>query len=246
MENKNQVAIVTGAAKGIGKGIALALAKEGIKVVVSDLKVEECQVVVEEIKALGGEASAVACDVSKKEDVDAMVAKAVSEFGSLNIMVNNAGIFPFVPFMDMSEENWDQVIDVNLKSIFLTSQAAAKVMPEGGKIVNISSIAAYVGFSGLTHYCASKGGVNGMIRALAIELAPKKINVNNVAPGAIETPGATGAQTEEMKKGTISVIPAGRMGLPEDIANAVVFLASDKADYITGQTLVVDGGYILR
>lgn len=246
MENKNQVAVVTGAAKGIGKEIALALAKEGIKVVVSDLKVEECQVVVEEIKALGGEASAVACDVSKKEDVDAMVSKTISDFGSLNILVNNAGIFPFIPFMDMTEENWDKVIDVNLKSIFLTSQAAAKVMPEGGKIVNISSIAAYVGFSGLTHYCASKGGVNGMIRALAIELAPKKINVNNVAPGAIETPGATGAQTEEMKKGTISVIPAGRMGLPEDIANAVVFLASDKADYITGQTLVVDGGYILR
>jgi 3-oxoacyl-[acyl-carrier protein] reductase len=243
---ENKVAIVTGAAKGIGRGIALAMAKDGAKVVVSDLNDAECLEVVAEIEKLGGEAIAVKCDVSIKAEVDELISAAMTKFGQLDIMANNAGIYPFKPFEEITEEGWDKVMAVNLKSVFLTSQAAIKVMKPGSKIVNISSIAAYVGFGGLVHYCASKGGINGMIRALALELAAKKINVNNVAPGAIETPGATGAQTEEMKKGTISVIPAGRMGLPEDIANAVVFLASDRADYITGQTLVVDGGYILR
>lgn len=243
---KDKVAIVTGAAKGIGRGIALVMAQEGAKVVVSDLNEAECLEVVAEIEKLGGEAIAVKCDVSIKAEVDALISAAMTKFGQLDIMANNAGIYPFKPFEEITEEGWDKVMAVNLKSVFLTSQASAKVMKPGSKIVNISSIAAYVGFGGLVHYCASKGGMNGMTRALALELATKKINVNNVAPGAIETPGATGAQTEEMKKGTIAVIPAGRMGVPEDIANAVVFLASDKAGYITGQTLVVDGGYILR
>ncbi len=243
---KDKVAIVTGAAKGIGRGIALVLAQEGANVIVSDMDQAGCLEVVAEIKKLGGEAMAVKCDVSVKAEVDELIFAAVNKFGQLDILANNAGIFPFISFEQMTEENWEKVIDVNLKSIFLTSQAAVKVMKPGSKIVNISSIAAYVGFGGLVHYCASKGGMNGMTRALALELATKKINVNNVAPGAIETPSATGAQTDEMKKGTIAVIPAGRMGVPEDIANAVAFLASDKADYITGQTLVVDGGYILR
>ncbi len=242
----NKVAIVTGAAKGIGRGIALTLAKEGAKVIVSDIDQSGCQEVVREIEKLGGEAMAVKCDVSIKAEIDELILAAINKFNQLDILANNAGIFPFISFEQMTEENWDKVIDVNLKSVFLTSQAAVKVMKPGSKIVNISSIAAYVGFGSLVHYCASKGGLNSMTRALALELAAKKINVNNVAPGAIETPGATGAQTEEMKQGTIATIPVGRMGLPEDIANAVVFLASDKADYITGQTLVVDGGYILR
>jgi len=243
---KDKVAIVTGAAKGIGRGIALALAKEGALVVVSDLNDAECLDVVAEIEKLGSEGIAVKCDVSQKADVDELISAAMTKWGRLDILANNAGIYPFKPFEEITEEGWDKVINVNLKSVFLTSQAAVKVMKPGSKIVNISSIAAFVGFAGLTHYCATKGGLNGLIRALALELAPKKINVNNVAPGAIETPGATGAQTEEMKKATIATIPAGRMGQPEDIANAVVFLASDRADYITGQTLVVDGGYILR
>lgn len=242
---QNKIAIVTGAGRGIGRGIALALAKEGAKVVVSDLNESDCISVVAEIEKLGSEGIAVKCDVSIKAEVDDLIAAAVTKFGQLDIMANNAGIYPFVPFENMTEENWDKVMSVNLKSVFLTSQAASKVMKPGSKIVNISSIAAFVGFSGLAHYCASKGGVNGLIRPLALELAAKKINVNNVAPGCIETPGASGG-TEEMTKQTIAMIPAGRMGQPEDIANAVVFLASDMADYITGQTLVVDGGYILR
>ena len=246
MQTKEKVVIVTGAGKGIGRGIAHTFAKDGYSVVVSDINYEECLTVVSEIEALGKKAIAVKCDVSLKAEVENLVAETMKEFSRLDVLVNNAGIFPFIPFMEMTEENWDKVIDVNLKSIFLCSQEAVKNMKEGGKIVNISSIAGSVGFSGLTHYCASKGGLNGMIRALALELAEKKINVNNVAPGAIETPGVTGALSEEARQQYISIIPAARMGQPEDIAAATLFLASDGADYITGQTLVVDGGFILR
>lgn len=246
MSLKNKTAIVTGARRGIGKGIALALAKEGCNVVVSDIDEKDCEAVAEEARKLGPKALAVRCDVSKKEDVEKLFAKAVEEFGQLDILVNNAGIFPFVPFAQMKEEDWDKVMDVNLKSIFLCSKEAAKILPEGGRIVNISSIAAFVGFEGLVHYCATKGAINSMIRALALELAPKKITVNAVAPGAIVTPGASVATTEESKKQTIATIPLSRMGEPKDIANAVVFLASEKAGYITGQTIIVDGGWTLR
>ncbi len=246
MDKNEKVVIVTGAGKGIGRGIAHIFAKNGYKVIVSDINLEECLNVVKEIEDLGNEALAVKCDVSLKSEVENLFKETVVKFGRLDVLVNNAGIFPFVPFEQMTEENWDKVIDVNLKSIFLCSQEAVKNMKEGGKIVNISSIAASVGFSGLVHYCASKGGLNGMIRALALELAEKKININNVAPGAIETPGATGALDEEAKKQSIAGIPIGRLGRPEDIANAVLFLASDRADYITGQTLIVDGGFILK
>ena len=158
--------------------------------------------------------------------------------------MNNAGIYPFKAFEQMTEQDWDKVMSVNAKSVFLCSQSAAKEMKQGGKIVDISSIASFVGFEGLTHYCASKGAINATIRAMALELAPKKINVNAVAPGAIDTPGAK--SPAEQQKQTISIIPWQRMGQPEDIANAVVFLASDRADYITGQVLIVDGGWTLR
>ena len=247
MDLKDKIAIVTGAGRGIGRGTALALADAGANVVVSDINLEDCEKVVEEISKKGGQALAVKCDVSSKVEVDEMITKTTEKFGQLDILVNNAGIFPFKAFEEMTEEDWDKVLDVNLKSIFLCSQAAAKIMEEGGKIVNISSIAAFVGFEGLVHYCASKGGINAMIRALALELAKKKINVNAIAPGSIDTPGASqSSQDEEMKKQTLANIPLGRIGKPEDIANAVVFLASDKANYITGQTIIVDGGWTLR
>ncbi len=246
MENLEKVVIVTGAAKGIGRGIAHTFAKDGYNVVVSDIDHEECLKVVSEIEGMEKKAIAISCDVSVKSEVDAMIAATIEKFGRIDVLVNNAGIFPFQPFTEMSEADWDKVIDVNLKSIFLCTQASLKHMKEGSKIVNISSIAGAIGFSGLTHYCGSKAGLDGMIRALAIELAEKKINVNNVAPGAIETPGATGALDEETKKQYIATIPAGRMGTPEDIAAATLFLASDGADYITGQTLIVDGGFVLR
>jgi 3-oxoacyl-[acyl-carrier protein] reductase len=242
---KNKTAIVTGGRQGIGQGIVLALAKEGCNVVVADIILEDCKKVVAEIEKIGVRGLAIKCDVSKKEEVDALIAKTIEKFGKLDILVNNAGIYPFVPFAEMKESDWDKVMNVNLKSVFLCSQRAAQEMKQGGKIVNISSIAAFVGFEGLTHYCASKGGINAMIRALALELAPKKINVNAVAPGAIDTPGASGSSAEQTKQ-TICAIPWARMGVPEDIANAVVFLASEKADYITGQTIIVDGGWTLR
>jgi len=238
MHLQNKIAVVTGAARGIGRGIADEFLKQGAKVVYSDLAEPE--------NMPAENAVFVACDVSNSEQVKNLIKQAKEKFGGLDILVNNAGVYPFKSFLEMSEEEWDKVIDINLKSVFLCSQAAAKVMPVGGKIISISSIAAFVGFAGLTHYCASKGGINAMVRAMALELAPKKINVNAVAPGAIDTPGASGTSNKEAVKQTIAAIPWGRMGQPQDIANAVVFLASDKADYITGQTIIVDGGWTLR
>ena len=243
---KNKTAIITGAGQGIGYGIALALAKEGCNVVVSDINQATCDKAAQDFSGMGVKALGIKCDVSNKAEVDNLVAKTIENFGQLDILVNNAGIYPFKPFGQMTEADWDRVMDVNLKSIFLCSQASINVMKAGSKIVNISSIAAFVGFEGLTHYCASKGGVSSFTRALALELAPKKININAVAPGAVDTPGATGSSSEEVKKQTVAAIPLGRMGLAEDIANAVVFLASEKADYIVGQTIIVDGGWTLR
>lgn len=241
---KNQVALVTGAGMGIGRGIALSLAKEGYSVAIADINEAALETVAKEITALGSKVLVIKCDVSNKISVDEMVTKTVTELGSLNVVVNNAGIYPFKPFIDITEADWDKVMSVNLKSVFLCSQAASKVMSTGGRIINISSIASLVGFSGLAHYCASKGGINSMTRVLALELAEKQITVNAIAPGAIETPGAS--SNEDVKKQTLMMIPLSRMGQPEDIAGAVVFLASSSASYITGQTIVVDGGWTLR
>lgn len=244
---ENKIAIVTGAAKGIGYGIALDLAKNGASVVLADFDQATNEKSAQEIaEKTGAKTLAVVCDVSKKEDIDNLIKTAMEKFGAVDILVNNAGVYPFKPFLEMEESDWDKVIDINLKSVFLASQAAAKVMKDGSKIVDISSVASLIGFEGLTHYCASKGGINGMIRAMALELASKKINVNAVAPGAIQTPGAGGAQTGDALKQTLSVIPWNRMGQPADIAGAVTFLASPAADYITGQVIVVDGGWTLR
>lgn len=244
MKLQNKIAIVTGSGQGIGLGIAKVLAQEGCNVVVSDISLETCDNAVAKIRELGGEAFGVVCNVSNKKDVENLVKIAIEKFGHLDILVNNAGIYPTIPFLDMTEIDWDRVMDVNLKGTFLCSQASARVMKEGSKIINISSIAASMAFNGLTHYCASKGGVNSFTKALALELSSKKINVNAVAPGAIETPGAK--MNDEVKTGILKLIPANRMGKPEDIANAVAFLASDDADYITGQIITVDGGWTLR
>lgn len=243
---KNKIAIVTGARQGIGYGIALAFAKEGCQVVVSDIDLKDCEKVVKEIEVLGVQGLAVQCDVANKKEVERLVSETMKKFNRLDILVNNAGIFPFVPFLEMTENDWQKVLDINLKGAFFCAQAAAKVMKPNSKIINISSIAAFIGFEGLTHYCASKGGMNGMIRAMAIELAPKKINVNAIAPGAINTPGLKAISNDEVVKQTIAAIPWARMGTPDDIAQTAVFLASDKADYITGQIIIVDGGFTLR
>lgn len=241
---KGKTAIVTGGGQGIGRGIVQVLSKEGAEVIVADLNLANAEKTAAEINEGGGRAVATKCDVSQKSEVDAMIEATISHFGKVDILVNNAGIYPFKPFLEMTEDDWDKVVAINLKGSFLCTQAAALKMAEGSKIVTISSVAGFIGFEGLAHYCATKGGINASIRAIALELAKKKININAVAPGAIETPGAT--STDEIKNQTVAMIPAARMGQPEDIANAVAFLASDKADYITGQTLIVDGGWTLR
>ncbi len=243
---ENKIALITGARQGIGKAITLALAKEGARVVISDLNLEDCQKVVTEIEGLGGKALAVKCDVSQKTEVEALIEQTVAKFGGLDILVNNAGIFPFVPFVNMSEADWDKVINVNLKSVFFTSQAAIKIMKPGARIINISSIAGSVAFSGLVHYCTSKGGINSFTRALALELAPQQITVNAIAPGATETPGASQGLNDDAKKQTVAAIPLGRMGSADDIAQGVLYLASDKASYVTGQIITIDGGWTLR
>jgi NAD(P)-dependent dehydrogenase (short-subunit alcohol dehydrogenase family) len=240
---REKSAIITGAGQGIGEGIARILAKKGAKIVVADLNLANAQKVATKIIENGGQALAIECDVSQKSSIDQMITETLAKYGKVDILVNNAGIYPPKPFLEMTENDWDKVIAINLKGSFLCSQAAAQKMSEGGKIVTISSIAAFIGFPGLVHYCASKGGADASIRAMALELAQKKININAIAPGAIETPGAI--STDEIKNQTIAKIPLARMGQPEDIANAVAFLASEKADYITGQTLIVDGGWTL-
>lgn len=244
MSNQNKVAIITGARQGIGFGIALDLAQSGYNVVISDIDQIASENAANQIQVEGIRAIGIAADVSNKTQVDNLIAKTLEEFGQIDVLVNNAGIYPFKAFQDLEEADWDKVIDINLKGIFLTSQAVSKVLPVGGRIITISSIASIVGFQGLTHYCTSKGGVNGFTRALALELASKQITVNAVAPGAIETPGAQ--MSEEAKQQTMPNIPLQRIGKPEDIAHAVTFLASEKASYITGQVLVVDGGWVLK
>lgn len=237
MRLQNKVAIVTGASRGIGRGIADEFIKQGAKVVYSDLAPAE--------NLPAENAAFIACDVSNAGQVNNLIQQAKERFGGLDILVNNAGIYPFKPFLEISEAEWDKVISVNLRSIFLCSQAAAKIMSGGGKIISVSSIAAFIGFAGLTHYCASKGGINALTRAIALELAAKKINVNAIAPGYIDTPG-TATADEKIKQQTLTAIPWGRMGQPQDIAQAAVFLASAEADYITGQTIVVDGGWTIQ
>lgn len=246
MKSNNRVAVVTGGAMGIGLGIAKKLAKEKYNVVVADIKLDQCQKVVKQLERLKIEALAVKCDVSKKTDVVNLFSQTIKKFARVDVLVNNAGVYPFVPFAKMGEKDWDKVIDINVKGVFLCAKEAAKRMKNGGRIVNISSIASIIGFEGLTHYCASKGAVNGFTRALALELAPQNILVNSVAPGAIKTPGATGSIDSKAQKQMIAAVPLARWGEPEDIAGAVAFLASDDAKYITGQTIVVDGGWVLR
>jgi 3-oxoacyl-[acyl-carrier protein] reductase len=244
MKLKNKVAIVTGAGQGIGKEIALSLAREGAKVVVSDIT-DKIYDVVKEIEGLGSQALAIKTDVSNSKQTEELAKNTIEKFGRVDILVNNAGIFPFKSFLEMKEEDWDKVLNVNLKGVFNCTKAVTPMMVKQkyGKIVNIASIAGTrVGYLGLTHYCASKAGIAGFTKALALELSSYKINVNAIAPGEIETPGATGAMDEKTRKGFIESVPLKRFGQPIDIANLAVFLASDESSYITGECIVVDGG----
>lgn len=249
MKLKNKIAIVTGSRRGIGRAIALELAREGAKIVVSDIDLKGCQKVCDEIKKIGSDAIAVKCDVSKKRDVDTMVKRTIQKFKRIDILVNNAGVFLGKPFVQMTEKDWDFVLDINLKGVFLCTNAVAKQMvkQKEGKIISIASVAGRVGFMNSSAYCASKAGIINLTRELAMELASYNINVNAVAPGVIAT-----KMTENMlkdkktKKFLLANTPLARVGQPEEIGKAVAFLASDDSNFMTGHTLVVDGGWLIH
>ncbi|MBL7150396.1 3-oxoacyl-ACP reductase FabG [Candidatus Microgenomates bacterium] len=245
----NKKALVTGASRGIGKGIALALAVQGADVAINyRSNSAEAQTAVEEIKKMSRDAFSVQTDVSNSEQVKKMFEQVRQKWGRLDILVNNAGILSFAPFEEISEKQWDAIINVNLKGQFLCSQQAVKLMKKGSKIINIASIASGgvgVGFANIAHYTASKGGIVALTENMALDLANKGINVNAIAPGIIETDMTKDMLTDEKsKQGLMTRIPRGRAGKPEDIGAAAAFLASDEADYITGIVLYVDGGYL--
>jgi len=245
-----KVALVTGARRGMGKAHALALARQGAQVAVTDVDEKECEVVVEEIKKSGGEAAAFRLDVSEGREVDSVFGETIKKFGRLDILVNNAGIYFSKPALLLSEEDWDKMLSVNLKGQFLCAQRAAREMAKNkwGRIINIASVASGqtgVGIAGGAHYTASKGGIIGMSETLAIEWAPLGITVNVIGPGAIDTPMVGAAQIPKAAfDAMISRIPLNRMGRPEEISATVVFLASDEASYVTGATFFVDGGWL--
>ena len=250
MDLKDKVAIITGARRGMGKSHALTLARAGAKVVVADISKEDCEKVVDEITKAGGKAMAVKCDVTKKEEADEMVEKAIEKFGKVDILVNNAGICQFKPFFELTEEEWDRTLDINLKGYFLCAQAAAKEMAKqkSGVIINIASVAMGqqgIGFPNIVHYCASKGGIVGMTEALAVELAPYNIRVNAISPGMIETPMIDPVkQDPKIMEAMLARVPMRRVGKPEEVSNLVLFLASDVSSYMTGSTVVIDGGWL--
>ena len=248
---EGKVAIVTGSDRGIGRGIAFSLAKEGCKVVVnSHEKNKNGEEVVSEIKKSGSDGIFVVADVSKESDVKNLVKKAADKFGKVDILVNNAGILVFGTVDTLTEKEWDRQLDVNLKGVFLCTKYALQQMikqGKGGRIINISSIAGLVGFPGISAYCASKGGVTELTREVALDVAKYGITVNAIDPGVIATDMTKGMLDDPAtKKSFMESTPVGRVGQPEDIGNAAVFLAMDESSFVTGHNLVVDGGWTAR
>lgn len=247
MKLEGKIALVTGASRGIGREIAIQLAKEGANVAVnysgSEARANE---VVQEIISMGREAFAVQCDVSNAESVTEMVKQTIERFGSLDILVNNAGITRDNLIMRMKEDEWDDVINTNLKGVFLCTKAVTRQMmkQKSGRIINISSIVGVSGNAGQANYVAAKSGVIGLTKTTAKELAPRGITVNAIAPGFITT-DMTDKLTEEIQTGMLKLIPLAKFGEPKDIANVVTFLAADDSRYITGQTIHVDGGMVM-
>ena len=242
-----QVVIVTGASRGIGRGIANLFAKEGAKLVLVGRDVEQLETVKRAIETMGEQAIWVKADVSNQEDMDRMVQQALQKYGKLDVLCHNAGIYPHARLENMTLQEWKNVIDVNLTGTFLAVKACIPVMKaqDFGRIVITSSISGpETALPGYSHYTASKGGVAGFIRTAAVELAKYKININAVEPGNIMTEGLESTGPDHISN-MVRAIPLGRLGTPEDVAFAVMFLASDEASYITGQNLIIDGGQTL-
>lgn len=249
MKLEDKVALVTGSGQGIGAAIALRLASLGAKVIINyRSSFEEAKEVLDKIEAAGGQGHIVKADVSKIEEINNLVQESINHFGKIDILVNNAGVEKRADFWDVTEEDYDKVLDINLKGVFFTTQAVVKHLKEtkrSGKIINISSVHEELPFPHFTAYCISKGGLKMMMRNLAVELGSLGITINNVAPGAIATPINQSLlnNPEQLQKVTQN-IPLGRLGKPEDVAGMVAFLSSDEANYITGSTFYVDGGLL--
>ena len=243
MRLKDKVTFVTGAAQGIGKAIAVAFAREGSHLVVSDVNLELASQTAKEIEALGVKALAIKTNVADLAEVESGVAEAVKFFGRIDIMVNNAGITKDNLLIRMKKEEWDAVINVNLSGVFNCTKAVSSLMMKQrcGKIINIASIVGQMGNFGQANYAASKAGVIGFTKSVAKELAARNITANAIAPGFIQT-AMTDKIPDEIKQKMIEQIPLGKLGQPEDVAQAALFLASPAADYITGQVLAVNGG----
>jgi len=244
---KDRVAIVTGGARGIGKAISLALIREGVKVALVDVDKAILEVAKNEIKKKRGEVIAIPCDITKSVEVKAMVGQVYKAFGRIDILVNNAGIIRRGTIETVTEEDWDRVIEVNLKGTFNCCKAVVDFMRQQayGKIVNVSSIAGKMGdITSAPGYGSSKAGMDALTKTLARQLAPYGVNVNAVSPHAIETE-MSAQWTEERRKEIIASIPLGRLGKPEDVAEAVLFLASEEASFITGEILDVNGGALM-
>ena len=241
--------LVTGASRGIGRAIALDLAAAGAIVAINyAAKEAAANAVMQDIINSGGRAITVQADTSDKNQVNQLFKKVLSDFGRLDILINNAGVVSYVDFLDMSEEEWDRVVNINLKGYFLCGQQAARIMASNntGRIVNISSISQVIPGMKRVHYCAAKGGVNMLTKGMALDLAQYNITVNAVAPGATHTDFTKDVLSDpETYQALVSKIPLSRIGQPADITGAVLLLVSDRGTYITGQTIYVDGGYLL-
>jgi len=238
-----QVALVTGAAQGIGRAIALLLARNGADIIVSDINLEKAEETAKEIEETGQRAMAIKVDVAHSEEVERMVQTILERFGRIDILINNAGIARDKLILRMTEEDWDVVLNVNLKGTFNCTKAVVKHMSKqrSGKIVSIASVVGEMGNVGQANYSASKAGVIGFTKTIAREFAQRGININAIAPGYIETP-MTDVLPEKAKEGLRQLIPMNRLGRPEDVAEAVLFLVSETSSYITGQVLNVNGG----
>ena len=238
-----KVALVTGAAQGIGKAVALLLARHGADIVVSDINLEKAEETVREIESIGSKAMAIKVNVASLSDVERMVEAILEKFGKIDILVNNAGITRDKLILRMTEEDWDAVLDVNLKGTFNCTKAVVRHMAKqrSGKIVSIASVVGEMGNAGQVNYSASKAGVIGLTKTIAREFAQRGINVNAIAPGYIETP-MTEVLPDKVKEELKRLIPMERLGKPEDVAEAVLFLVSEQSNYITGQVLKVNGG----